>query len=60
MALAYGRFVVRLVGASGSVLANGDSVTQRMGNTLSADQIARAVADGQRLAHDAQPLPGDQ
>ena len=50
----------RLVGASGSVLANGDSVTQRMGNTLSADQIAKAVADGQRLAHDAQPLPGDQ
>ena len=50
----------RLVGASGSVLANGDSVTQRMGNTLSADQIAKAVSDGQRLARDAQPLPGDQ
>ncbi len=50
----------RLVGASGSVLANGDSVTQRMGTTLSADQIARAVSDGQRLARDAQPLPGDQ
>ena len=50
----------RLVGASGSVLANGDSVTQRMGTTLSADQIAKAVSDGQRLAHDAQPLPGDQ
>jgi hypothetical protein len=55
----------RLVGAlvdvpdRGSVLANGDSVTQRMGTTLSADQIAKAVADGQRLAHDAQPLPGD-
>ena len=50
----------RLVGAPGSVLANGDSVTQRMGTTLSADQIARAVSEGQRLAHDAQPLPGDQ
>ena len=50
----------RLVGAPGSVLANGDSVTQRMGTTLSADQIAKAVSDGQRLAHDAQPLPGDQ
>ena len=49
----------RLVGASGSVLANGDSVTQRMGTTLSADQIAKAVSDGERLAHDAQPLPGD-
>jgi len=49
----------RLVGASGSVLANGDSVTQRMGTTLSAEQIAQAVADGQRLAQDAQPLPGD-
>ena len=50
----------RLVGGTGSVLANGDSVTQRMGATLSADQIAKAVSDGQRLAHDAQPLPGDQ
>ena len=49
----------RLVGAPGSVLANGDSVTQRMGTTLSADQIARAVQEGQRLAHEAQPLPGD-
>jgi hypothetical protein len=50
----------RLVGAPSSILANGDSVTQRMGTTLSADQIAQAVSDGQRLAHDAQPLPGDQ
>jgi hypothetical protein len=30
-----------------------------MGRTLTADQIAKAVSDGQRLAHDAQPLPGD-
>lgn len=50
----------RLVGSPSSVLANADSVTQRMGTTLGADQIARAVQDGQRLAHDAQPLPGDQ
>ena len=49
----------RLVGAPGSVSANGDSVTQRMGTTLNADQIAKAVADGQQLAHDARPLPGD-
>jgi hypothetical protein len=43
-----------------AVLANGDSVTQRMGTTLSADQIARAVSDGQQLAHAARPLPGDR
>jgi len=49
----------RLVGAPASILANGDSVTQRMGNTLTADQIAKAVSEGQQLAHDAQPLPGD-
>ena len=49
----------RLVGAPGSVLANGDSVTQRMGTTLTADQIAKAVSEGQQLAHDARPLPGD-
>ena len=39
--------------------AGGDSVTQRMGSTLSADQIAKAVADGQALGRDARPLPGD-
>ena len=50
----------RQVGAPEADLANGDSVTQRMGTTLSAEQIAKAVADGQRLAHDAHPLPGDQ
>ena len=49
----------RPVGGHGTILANGDSVTERMGTTLSADQIAQAVRDGQRLAHDAQPLPGD-
>ena len=38
----------RLVGAPARVLANGDSVTQRMGTTLSADQIAKAVSDGQQ------------
>ena len=49
----------RLVGAPTSVIANGDSVTQRMGDTLTADQIAKAVSDGQQLARDARPLPGD-
>lgn len=50
----------RLVGAPASILANGDSVTQRMGITLTADQIAKAVAEGQQLANDARPLPGDR
>ena len=50
----------RLVGAPAArILANADSVTRRMGSTLSADQIAKAVSAGQQLAHDAQPLPGD-
>ena len=49
----------RLVGAPTSVIANGDSVTQRMGTTLTADQIAKAVSEGQQLARDARPLPGD-
>ena len=38
---------------------NGDGVEQRMGSTLSAEQIAKAVSDGQQLARDARPLPGD-
>ena len=42
-----------------TALVNGDSVAQRMGTTLSADQIAKAVADGQQLAGSARPLPGD-
>ena len=49
----------RLVGGPSAILANADSVTQRMGTTLSADQVAQAVRDGERLAHEAQPLPGD-
>jgi len=49
-----------LASPPGVTLASGDSVTRRMGATLSADQIANAIADGQRLAHDARPLPGDQ
>jgi hypothetical protein len=49
----------RLVGAPVPVIANGDSVTQRMGTTLNADQIAKAVSEGQQLARDARPLPGD-
>ena len=49
----------RLVGAPASVIANGDSVTQRMGTTLTADQIAKAVSEGRQLAREARPLPGD-
>jgi len=58
--VAYMQCRQRLAGAPDVALASGDSVTRRMGSTLGADQIAQAVADGQRLAHDAQPLPGDQ
>jgi hypothetical protein len=50
----------RIVGGHSTVLANADSVTQRMGNTLSADAIAKAVQEGQQLARDARPLPGDE
>ena len=50
----------RLVSQPSAILANADSVTQRMGRTLTADQIAQAVSAGQALAHDARPLPGDQ
>ncbi|HEY8976195.1 MAG TPA: hypothetical protein VIN75_18420 [Burkholderiaceae bacterium] len=50
----------RLVGQPSSILANADSVTQQMGRSLSADQIAQAVAAGHALARDARPLPGDQ
>ena len=45
--------------ASASALVNGDSVAQRMGSSLSAEQIAKAVSDGQQLGRDAKPLPGD-
>jgi hypothetical protein len=44
---------------SAAALASGDNVTQGMGTTLSADQIAKAVSDGQQLARGARPLPGD-
>jgi hypothetical protein len=58
--VAYMQCRQRLAGTPVVALASGDGVARRMGSTLSADQIAQAVADGQRLAHDAQPLPGDQ
>ena len=45
--------------ASVSALVNGDGVAQRMGSSLSAEQIAKAVSDGQQLGRDARPLPGD-
>jgi hypothetical protein len=58
--VAYMQCRQHLAVAPGVTLATGDSVTRRMGATLSADQIANAISDGQRLAHEAQPLPGDQ
>ncbi|MBW8756288.1 MAG: hypothetical protein JF586_01640 [Burkholderiales bacterium] len=50
----------RLVGQPGSILSNADSVTQRMGRSLTADQVAQAMAAGHALARDARPLPGDR
>jgi len=49
----------RLVGQPSSILSNADSVTQRMGRSLTAEQIAQAMAAGHALARDARPLPGD-
>jgi hypothetical protein len=49
----------RLDDAGAPILGNGDSITQRMGSALSAEQIATAVSAGQQLARDARPLPGD-
>jgi len=49
----------RLVGQPSAILANADSVTQRMGRSLTADQIAQALSAGHALARDARPLPGD-
>jgi hypothetical protein len=49
-----------LVGQTSAILANADSVTQRVGHSLTADQIAQAMSAGHALAHDARPLPGDQ
>jgi hypothetical protein len=42
-----------------TILGNADSITERMGDTLGADQIAAAVQVGQRMAHEARVLPGD-
>ncbi len=42
-----------------AILANGDSVTQRMEGTLSAEQVAAAMTAGQQMARDAKPWPGD-
>jgi hypothetical protein len=50
----------RLDGSPTKILGNGDSVTERMGDTLSADQVAAAVSAGEQLARDARPLPGDR
>jgi hypothetical protein len=49
----------RLGGQSSTILANADSVTQRMGHSMTADQIAQALSAGHALARDARPLPGD-
>ncbi|HEY9025596.1 MAG TPA: hypothetical protein VIP05_14940 [Burkholderiaceae bacterium] len=50
----------RLVGQPSTILANGDSVTQRMGRSLTAEQIAQAMSAGHAIARDARPLPGDR
>ena len=50
----------RLDGTPADILGNGDSVTQRMGRSLSADQVAAAVSAGEQMARDARPLAGDQ
>jgi len=50
----------RGTGPASTILANADSVTQRMGRSLTADQIAQAMASGHALARDARPLPGDR
>ena len=52
----------RLTGQSSTILANADSdnVTQRMGHSLTAEQIAQAMSAGHALARDARPLPGDR
>ena len=50
----------RLNGADGDVPGNGDAIAQRMGMSLTADQIATAVSTGEQMARDARPLPGDR
>jgi hypothetical protein len=57
--VAYMQCRQHLAGTPGLTLASGEGVTRRMGASLSADQIAAAIAAGQRLAQDARPLPGD-
>jgi hypothetical protein len=47
-------------GQASTVLANADSVTQGMGRSLTAEQVAQAVSAGHAIARDAKPLPGDQ
>lgn len=49
----------RLADTPGGILGDADSITRRMGATLSADEIATAVGTGQQMARDARPLPGD-
>jgi hypothetical protein len=49
----------RFDGATLAGPVDGDGVAQRMGTTLSAEQVAKAVSDGQQLARSARPLPGD-
>ena len=49
----------RFDAGAATALVDGDGVAQRMGTTLSAEQIAKAVSEGQRLAGSARPLPGD-
>ncbi len=49
----------RLDGTPADILGNGDSVTQRVGMTLSVEQVAAAVSAGEQMAREARPLPGD-
>jgi len=49
----------RLNAGAPPVPDHGEVVTRRMGAALSAEEIAAAVAAGQKLARDALPLPGD-
>jgi hypothetical protein len=58
--IAYMECRQRGAGQASTILGSADGVTQRMGRSLTAEQIAEAVSAGHALARDARPLPGDQ
>jgi hypothetical protein len=37
-----------------------DAIARRVGRALTPDQLAGAMADGERMARDARPLAGDR